>query len=82
MAESTTTTRQHPFEGWEKPDLDLSRADWQSGTRNQGDVQIAFVEGFIAMRNGGRPEGPSLIFTPAEWRAFVLGARDGEFDLT
>lgn len=34
------------------------------------------------MRNGGKPENPSLIFSPAEWRAFVLNARDGEFDLT
>ncbi|MEU9701709.1 DUF397 domain-containing protein [Streptomyces sp. NPDC047981] len=80
MAESTTT--QHAFTGWHKPDLDLSGADWRSGSQGAGDVQIAFVEGFIAMRNGGRPEAPSLIFTPAEWRAFVVNAREGEFDLT
>ncbi|MEU0396549.1 DUF397 domain-containing protein [Streptomyces sp. NPDC006208] len=81
MAESTTTTTQL-LSGWDKPELDLSRADWQSSSQGMGDVQIAFVEGFIAMRNGRRPENPSLIFTPAEWRAFVLNARDGEFDLT
>lgn len=80
MAESMTTTQM--FSGWEKPELDLSNADWQSGSQGTGDVQIAFVEGFIAMRNGGRPESPSLIFSPAEWRAFVLNAREGEFDLT
>ncbi|CAL9599591.1 hypothetical protein SUDANB6_05424 [Streptomyces sp. enrichment culture] len=34
------------------------------------------------MRNGTRPESPSLIFTPAEWGAFVSGAREGESDLT
>lgn len=34
------------------------------------------------MRNAGKPGSPSLIFTPAEWRAFVVNARDGEFDLT
>ncbi|MER5767824.1 DUF397 domain-containing protein [Streptomyces sp. NPDC001985] len=79
MAESTTTQF---FAGWEKPELDLSNADWQSGSRGAGDVQIAFVEGFIAMRNSGRPENPSLIFSPAEWRAFVRNAREGEFDLT
>ncbi|MFE3323496.1 DUF397 domain-containing protein [Streptomyces sp. NPDC059176] len=80
MAESITTHQ--PLTGWNKPELDLSKADWQSGSQGTGDVQIAFVEGFIAMRNGGRPEGPSLIFTPAEWRAFVINAREGEFDLT
>ncbi|MFJ9865645.1 DUF397 domain-containing protein [Streptomyces sp. NPDC101165] len=80
MAE--TTTQQQPLVGWHKPELDLSRAEWQSSSRGLGDVQIAFVEGFIAMRNGERPESPSLIFTPAEWGAFVSGAREGEFDLT
>ncbi|MEU3184177.1 DUF397 domain-containing protein [Streptomyces sp. NPDC006923] len=80
MADSTTT--QKPLSGWDKPELDLSGADWQSSSRGTGDVQIAFVEGFIAMRNSGRPESPSLIFSPAEWRAFVINARDGEFDLT
>lgn len=80
MAESITAHQ--PLTGWKKPELDLSKADWRSGSQGTGDVQIAFVEGFIAMRNGGRPEGPSLIFTPAEWRAFVINAREGEFDLT
>ena len=80
MAE--TTTQQPPLAGWDKPELDLSRAEWQSSSRGLGDVQIAFVEGFIAMRNSGRPDCPSLIFTPAEWGAFVSGAREGEFDLT
>ncbi|MEU5432400.1 DUF397 domain-containing protein [Streptomyces sp. NPDC020719] len=79
MAESTT---QQTLVGWDKPELDLSNADWRSSSQGMGDVQIAFVEGFIAMRNGGSPSGPSLIFSPAEWRAFVLNARDGEFDLT
>ncbi len=65
-----------------KPRLDLAEADWLSSSQGVGDVQIAFVEGYIAMRDGRQPEGPVLVFTPAEWRAFVLGARDGEFDLT
>ncbi|MFD5192757.1 DUF397 domain-containing protein [Streptomyces sp. NPDC058357] len=80
MAERTTA--QLPFSGWDKPDLDLSDAQWRSGSRGAGDVQIAFVEGFIAMRQAGKPGSPSLVFTPAEWRAFVVNARDGEFDLT
>jgi len=73
---------QHGLTGQDMPDLDLSAADWRSGSQGVGDVQIAFVEGFIAMRNGRRPEGPSIVFTPAEWRAFVVNAREGEFDLT
>lgn len=69
MAESTTQHK--PLAGWDKPELDLSKAEWQSSSRGLGDVQIAFVEGFIAMRNSGRPESPSLIFTPADRKSVV-----------
>ncbi|MEV4560266.1 DUF397 domain-containing protein [Kitasatospora sp. NPDC049285] len=63
-----------------KIELDVTGAEWQSAGGAADGVQIAFVEGYIAMRDGTDPQGPALIFTPAEWRAFVLGARDGEFD--
>ena len=33
------------------------------------------------MRNSGDPDSPELYFTEAEWDAFVLGVKDGEFDL-
>ncbi|MBD0736110.1 DUF397 domain-containing protein [Streptomyces sp. CBMA29] len=79
MAESTIG---QPLANGKKPQVDLTDAEWLSSSQGTGDVQIAFVEGYIAMRDGRHPEGPALIFTPAEWRAFVLGARDGEFDLT
>nr|WP_202446893.1 DUF397 domain-containing protein [Streptomyces sp. SID5468] len=79
VAESTIG---QPVADQKKPKLDLTGAEWLSSSQGSGDVQIAFVEGYIAMRDGRNPEGPALIFTPAEWRAFVLGARDGEFDLT
>ncbi|MEU9795303.1 DUF397 domain-containing protein [Streptomyces sparsogenes] len=80
MAETTT---EQPLAGSaEKPDLDLSTAQWRSSSRGVGDVEIAFVEGYIAMRHGRRPQDTALIFSPAEWRAFVIGARAGEFDLT
>jgi hypothetical protein len=35
----------------------------------------------ITLRNPKNPDGPTLVFTPAEWEAFVAGVRDGEFDL-
>ncbi|KAF4410650.1 MULTISPECIES: DUF397 domain-containing protein [Streptomyces] len=81
MADSTTQERTPVAEGG-TPQLDLSNADWQSGSQGAGDVQIAFVEGFIAMRNRRNAGVPAVVFNPAEWRAFVLGAREGEFDLT
>ncbi|MFP8908527.1 DUF397 domain-containing protein, partial [Streptomyces atacamensis] len=36
--------------------------------------------GAVAMRNSKDPD-TVLRYTAAEWRAFVLGVRDGEFDL-
>ena len=33
------------------------------------------------MRDASKPDSPVLAFTPAEWEAFVLGVKDGEFDL-
>ena len=43
-------------------------------------VQVAYLaDGQVAMRNSRHPSGPALIFTGAEWDAFLRGARDGEF---
>ncbi|POX43512.1 DUF397 domain-containing protein [Streptomyces sp. Ru73] len=80
MAESTTTEQRTT--GEQRPDLDLTRAQWQPSGQAVGDVQIAFVDGFIAMRDRRSPDGPAVVFSPGEWRGFMLRARDGEFDLT
>lgn len=72
--------------------LDLTGAEWQrpGADPNEpepegGQVEIAFVphtDGvtYVAMRNSIEPDGTVLVFTPAEWDAFVAGAKDGEFD--
>ncbi len=65
--------------------VDLAKAVWQkssrSGPYSDNCVEIAFVDGAVAMRDSKDPHGPALLFTPAEWDAFVGGAKDGEFDL-
>ena len=33
------------------------------------------------MYDAAHPEGDKLYFTEAEWEAFILGVRNGEFDL-
>jgi len=38
--------------------------------------------GEVAVRNSRFPDGPALIFTRAEWEAFIMGARDGDFGLS
>jgi hypothetical protein len=35
----------------------------------------------VAVRHSKQPGGAILLYTPAEWRAFVAGAKAGEFDL-
>lgn len=42
--------------------------------------EVAFVDDVILLRIHNQPD-PTLMFTKGEWEAFVLGARDGEFDL-
>ena len=37
-------------------------------------------ERVVVMRDAKNPDGPILYFTEAEWDAFVLGVKDGEFD--
>jgi Domain of unknown function (DUF397) len=72
--------------------MDLTGATWRKSSFSGGSggpcVEIAFVPGskegsdhVIAMRDSRQPDGPVLIFTPAEWEAFTLGVQDGEFDL-
>lgn len=67
--------------------LDLSKALWRRPNQGaetdpgEGQVEIAFVDGYIAMRNSAEPDGTVLVFTPAEWDAFVEGAKDGEFNV-
>ncbi|MEV7196114.1 DUF397 domain-containing protein [Streptomyces sp. NPDC093510] len=64
--------------------LDISGVEWHSapGTEEAEErVEIAYLPaGAVAMRSSLDPE-TVLRYTEAEWQAFVLGARDGEFDL-
>jgi hypothetical protein len=64
---------------------DLTHAAWQKSSRSGPNcddcVEVAFVDGVIAVRSSNRAEGPVLLFTQEEWDAFVGGAKDGEFDL-
>ncbi|PBO29599.1 DUF397 domain-containing protein [Streptomyces albidoflavus] len=64
--------------------LDISGVEWISAPgaeEHEERVEIAYLPGGgVAMRSSLDPD-TVLRYTEAEWRAFVLGARDGEFDL-
>jgi hypothetical protein len=57
---------------WVKSSLSMSNGDC---------VEVAGLpDGAISVRNSRDAAGPVLRFTPAEWHAFLGGARNGEFD--
>lgn len=52
----------------------------QLSTNNGSCVEISSIIGKIALRDSKDPSGPVLVYTPAEWGAFLDGAKKGEFD--
>jgi len=62
----------------------LERAAWRKSRYSNPSgncVETAQLPaGAVAVRNSRYPDGPALVFTRAEWEAFLLGARDGDFD--
>lgn len=64
--------------------LELRDVEWRKSGRSsaQGNcVEVAMLPGGeVAMRNSRHPEGPALVFTYAEFEAFVLSAKDGDFN--
>lgn len=54
-----------------------ARASNQNGTC----VEMAVLpDNRIAMRNSNFPDGPALVYTPAEIAALLTGVREGDFD--
>ncbi len=52
-----------------------------SSADNQSHVEVRRQGEFIEVRDSrDGDDGPVLQFTPAEWRAWLDGARKGEFD--
>jgi Domain of unknown function (DUF397) len=44
-------------------------------------VEVSLDEHAVQVRHSHRPTGPVLSFSQAEWNAFLIGVRNGEFDL-
>lgn len=63
---------------------DLSALTWRKSKHSGANgecVEVARLRnGHIAVRHSKTPEGPTLIYTPAEISAFLSGVKDGEFD--
>ena len=53
----------------------------QRSSANGACVEIASAVGrVVAIRDSKDPDGPILVYTQAEFSAFLEGARSGEFD--
>ncbi len=61
---------------------ELAALTWYGAPGDTAGPQVAFLaDGHVLMRHGADHDAPLLVYTPDEWRAFRLGARDGEFDV-
>jgi hypothetical protein len=70
--------------------VDLSRVQWHISSRSGDGAGGTCVEagplndgtGRVALRHSQHPDSPVIVYTRAEWDAFLAGAKDGEFDFT
>jgi hypothetical protein len=60
-------------------------SDWSwrksSLSMNSDCVEVRLNAGVISIRHSDAPDGPQLVFSRAQWKAFVEGVRLGEFDV-
>ncbi|MFC9087823.1 DUF397 domain-containing protein [Nocardiopsis dassonvillei] len=61
------------------PKVVWTKSSWSNPDGNCVEV-AALPDGDIAVRNSRDPQGPALVYTPAEIEAFVRGAKTGDFD--
>jgi hypothetical protein len=63
--------------------VNLSRATWRKSSLSaaNGCVEVAFVKDQVAVRDSKNRGGAVLIFTAHEWRAFLSGVRNQEFEI-
>lgn len=71
------------FSGGSGDCVELASVTWSKSSSSSGSgdcVEVADVEGGVAVRDSKNPEQAPLVFTAPEFRAFLAGARAGEFD--
>jgi hypothetical protein len=60
--------------------MDLTHAIWRKSSYSSGNggncVEVAAGgPGVVAVRDSKDPDGPALIFTPADWSAFIASLK-------
>jgi Domain of unknown function (DUF397) len=57
-----------------------SRWRISSESKEETCVEVLLGEVEVVVRHSKRPEGARIVFSKAEWAAFVLGVKKNEFD--
>jgi hypothetical protein len=68
-----------------RPTPDLTHARWFKATASGGNgdcLEAAFLpDGLVALRDTEDAANPPFVVRASVWRAFLDGAKNGEFDL-
>jgi hypothetical protein len=63
---------------------DLTHAAWRRSSRSQGGgqncVEVAFMPGFVAIRDSKDPHGPVLVTSPGDFRDLITRIKRGDLD--
>ena len=61
----------------------MSAPKWTRSSRCSGGtcVEAAFEDGQVIVRDSKNPDQQPLAFTFDEWREFIAGVENGEYDL-
>jgi uncharacterized protein DUF397 len=70
-----------PGDDTSSADTEESRVEVYVTTDTSAALHRPGEPGLYVMYDAAHPDGDKLYFTEAEWEAFVLGVKDGEFDL-
>lgn len=69
-----------------KDATELTGANWQTPVRSGAEGQCVDVAtdlptlpGHVAVRHSKNPAGPAIVYTDAEWAAFVGSVADGQY---
>lgn len=65
--------------------MERNRLNWRkasySTTNGGGCVEVATnLPELVAIRDSNDPDGPVLVFTPADWQEFITGVKAGRYD--
>jgi hypothetical protein len=60
----------------------MQNPQWRKSTRSQDTncLEVAVVDGGVLLRDTKNPDSLTLAIPADQWRAFVAGVKDGEFD--